>query len=342
MVMIKFFIVLSFVINPALASDIQNAFSRKDYNGVSEIYKDNPRRSFNAKELVMVSYALRKQGFFRQDIKLNVRLIKLKYLSLHQRLIRDISKGETIDSDDYPEALKVLYWNLMNDYGIIIKGYKNQSQLIKKDHEHYLMFSKMLSELEFREGKVDRFNDKIMAHLTYLKNKVYRFTRSYSAQYVSWQSESTLKGTNSETGLVVTNRGLCVGAEAGWENSFYHFYVDGCFLAGSGGVSSDASSAITYRQSNVPAYGAKFGPGASMIVSTSGSRIGIKVPIIYSVQNLQEPKNNAFRIKENSPLNYIVSLYSRWQFDQWYIQTEFGKYLQQEQTFWGLGIGKNF
>jgi hypothetical protein len=340
--MMKIIIILIMLMNVAFASDVTDAWDRKDFVRITEIYRDEPARSFSKKELVYISYSLRKRGFYRQDIKLNIRLIKQNYASSHKKLISDIKNAETIDGDDYPEALKVLYWNLMNDYGQILGSYKDASTLIKKDHQHYLMFSKILSELEFREGKVDKYNDKIVAHITYLENKVYKFSRSLSFQYISWQNESTLSGPGSKTGLVVTNRGVCGGGDLGYENSFYHFYVDGCVFAGSGGVSSDSSSAIKYRQSNVPAYGAKFGPGASMIVSSSGSRIGLKLPIIYTSQKLQEPANSAYSIKEESPVSFVGSLYSRWQFKTWYFQTEFGKYIQKEQTFWGLGLGKNF
>lgn len=340
--MMKFVFLFIVLLNAAWASDVTDAFERKNFKAVSEIYRDQPNRNFNAKELIFISYSLRRMGFYRQDIKLNVRLIKKRYAGLHKKLVTDIKNSETIDGEKYPEGLKVLYWNLMNDYGKILESYESQSTLIKKDHQHYMMFSKILSELEFREGKVDKFNDKIVAHITYLENKVYKFSSSWSVQYISWQSESTLKGPGSETGLVVTNSGLCVGGDMGYENAFYHFYFDGCAFAGSGGVSSDASSPIKYQQSNVAAYGAKFGPGASMIVSSSGSRIGLRVPVIYSLQKLQEPANNNYTIDENNPFSFIGSLYSRWQFDKWYFQTEFGKYIQEEQTFWGLGIGRKF
>ncbi len=340
--MMRILVLIVFFINLALASEITTAFNHQDFKSVTKIYQDNPGRSFNAEELAMISHALRETGFYRPDINLNIRLLTMNHNSRHEKLMKDISRGETIDGEDYPEAQKVLYWNLLNDYGAIIKGYNNQSELFKPDHQEYLKFSKILGELEFREGEVDKVNDRIMSHITYLSNRVYKFKKSLSALYISWQSESTLRGANSETGLVVTNRGMCLGGEAGWENSLYHFYLDGCFLIGSGGVSSDASSPITYRQSNVAAYGTKFGPGASMIVSSSGSRIGIKVPVIYSVQKLQEPQSHSFNISENSPLSFVTSLYSRWQFNKWYFQTEFGKYIQQEQTYWGIGLGKNF
>ncbi len=326
----------------AHASELAQAFSAKDFRKVEEIYKRNPDQSYTPKELVYISYSLRRLGFYRQDIKLNVRLINEKYKKLHRKIVSDVARGETIDSEGYPEALKVLYWNLLNDYGRIIKSYEKQSKLIDKDHKHYLMFSKILSELEFREGKVDRFNDKILAHLKHLEDKVYRFTRSLSFQYVSWQTEATLAGNAKDTGLVITNSGVCAGGEAGWENAFYHFYVDGCVIAGSGGVSADASSPVTYQQSSVPAYGAKLSPGASMIVSSSGSRIGVRLPIIYTHQTLQDPKSDNYNIEQNEPLAYVASLYSRWQFKTWYFQSEFGKYFQAEQTYWGLGLGKNF
>ena len=97
-----------------------------------------------------------------------------------------------------------------------------------------------------------------------------------------------------------------------------------------------------YQQSNIPAYGVKAGPGASIIVSSSKSRIGIKLPMIYSVQELTTPIQTGFSVDQESSLAFMASLHSRWQFNKWYLQTELGKYITQEQTFWGLGIGKEF
>ena len=340
--MMKFILIFMLMLNAAIASDVTDAFARKNWKAISDIYKNNQNRAYNKKELVYISYALKKLGFYRQDIKLNIRLIKQSHASEHKKLLSQIKNGDTVDGEEYPESLKVLYWNLMNDYGKIVEGYHDQSQLIEKDHRHYLMFSKILSELEFREGQVDKFNDRIMAHLQYLEKKVYNFSSSWSISYISWQTESTLQGPTTRTGLIVTNSGSCLGGDVGYENYLFHFYVDGCVFAGSGGVAADSSSAITYQQSNVPAYGLKAGPGASMIVSSSKSRIGVKLPVIYTLQKLQEPSNPGYDIKEDSPLSFVASLYSRWQFDKWYLQTEFGKYIQAEQTFWGLGIGRTF
>lgn len=326
------------------AGEIENAFETKQYKAISDIYKNDQQKNYTKKELEMISYSLRKSGFYREDINLNLHLINRHYSSKHSKLIQAIELGDTIDSEEYPEDLQVLYWNLFNDYGEIIKGYEQDSELVEKDNTQFALFSKLLSELEFREGKVDKFNDSIVAHRQHLVNKIYRFTSSLSLQYVSWQQSATLKhSTEGKANLIITNKGFCAGGDAGYENYRYHFYVDGCLLYGSGGVKNlDQDLIENYQQSNIPAVGLKVGPGASIIVSSSKSRIGIKLPFIYSKQELTTPKDDGYKIEQDSSIAFITSLYSRWQFNKWYFSTEFGKYIQQEHTFWGLGLGREF
>jgi hypothetical protein len=344
MVLITLFLSLFMSNAQASVTELQRAFNDKDYRKVSDTYRSNMQKNYSRQELIEISYSLRKLGFFRQDIKLNIRLVKKYYFNQHQSLMMAIKRGDTIDGDRYPEALKVLYWNLFTSYGEILKGYNEDSILVEKDNKSFTLFSKILSELEFREGKVDKYNDEIMAHRQYLTNKIYKYKTSWFVQYVSWQQDATLKSnTGAEAGLIITNKGLCAGGELGYENYQYHFYFDGCVLYGNGGVKNNDQDLIdNYQQSNIPAYGIKAGPGASVIVSSSKSRIGIKLPMIYSVQKLTTPTQTGFSVDQESSLAFMASLYSRWQFNKWYLQTEFGKYLKQEQTFWGLGIGKEF
>ncbi len=344
MVLITLFLSLFWSSVYASRSEILDAFQMKDYNKVSETYRGDMQKNYSQRELIVISYSLRKLGFFRQDIKLNIRLVKKYYANQHQKLISSIERGDTIDGDKYPEALKVLYWDLFTSYGEILKGYEHDSELVEKDNKYFNLFSKILSELEFRENKVDKYNDLIMAHRQYLTNKIYKFKSSWSFQYVTWQQDATLKSTvtGGKAGLIITNKGICAGGDMGYENYLYHFYVDGCILYGAGGVKNNDQDLIeNYQQANIPAYGIKGGPGASLIVSSSKSRIGIKVPMIYSVQKLTTPKSG-FSVDQGPSLAFTVALYSRWQFNKWYFQTEFGKYVQQEQTFWGLGFGKEF
>lgn len=345
MVLITLLLSLFFVsFEASAASAVESAFRSKDYNAVAMAYRNSPNADYSRKELVIISYSLRKMKFYRQDIKLNLRLIKKHYLPEHRKLMTAIKRGDTVDGEEYGQALKVLYWNLFSSYGAILKGYSEDSPKVEKDNKQFITYSKLLSEVEFRERKVDKFNDLIIAHRQNLKNKIFRFKASWSLQYVSWQSDATLKvnGTG-ETGLIVTNKGFCAGGDAGYENARYHFFVDGCIMYGSGGVKNNDTSLIDdYQQANVPAMGVKMGPGASIIVSSSRSRIGVKLPIIYSIQELTVPDSPLYSIDQPAPLSIVGSIYSRWQFDRWYFQTEFGKYLTAEQTFWGFGIGQEF
>jgi hypothetical protein len=345
MVIVKLFILLLALQSVAFgASDIVNAFKRKDYHTITEIFKAAPNDTYSRQELILISYSLRQMDFYRQDIKLNVRLINQKFKDRHTSILASIRDGESIDGDKYPEALKVLYWNLLVDFGQIILGYEEKSPKFLSDRHFFNTFSKILSELEFREGKVDKLNDQVLAHLEYIDKKVYKWSRSFSLSYVSWQSEARLNGQGQDIGLLVTNKGFCAGGDVGMENYLFHFYVDGCLLAGSGGIQAlPNKSEIDYQQSNVPAYGFKISPGASMIVSSSKSRIGFRIPIIYSQQNLDDPPSEkGYEALNEAPVSVITSLYSRWQFNRWYFQTEFGKYISKESTFWGLGLGYTY
>lgn len=341
--MMKLLLIILVLMNVAFADDIAKAFKAKNFKQVVEIYKKDPNADFSKKDLIMISFSLRKLAFYRQDILLSSRIIKEKYSAHHSKLIKEIKNTETVDPDAYPEALKVLYWNIVVDYGNIISSYRTSSELIEKDHKRFTMFSKILSELEFREVKADKFNDRLVAHIQLLKDQVYKTSRSFSFSYISWQQMADLSDPNgAKTGLIITNKGFCAGGDAGIENYRWHFYVDGCAFFGSGSISATGSSGTNYQQANVPAYGVKLSPGASFIVSSSKSRIGVRLPMIYSLQSLSKPESPGFDIKEASPLNFVTSIYSRWQFNKWYFQTEFGKYMQKEQTFWGIGLGKNF
>ena len=347
MAIVKFIFILLASTSLALAADsadITAAFKRKDWKTISEIFRDAPNNFYSRQDLIYISYSLRQMEFYRQDIKLNVRLINQKYKAKHTQILQKIRKGESLDSDEYPEAMKVLYWNLMMDFSHIIMGYDNKSTKLDKDRAYFNTFSKILSELEFRESKVDKLNDQVVAHLHWLDNKIYKFVSGFAFTYLSWQSQAKLHGPNRDVGLIVTNKGFCAGGEVGYENYMWHFYVDGCLMMGSGGIQAQKNTDnVTYQQSNVPAYGVKISPGVSMMVSSSKSRIGLRVPIIYSVQNLSDPDpTTGYQALNEAPINVVTALYSRWQFNRWYFDTEFGKYLAKEQTMWSLGVGYNF
>ena len=332
------------MINSAWASQVGSLFKKKEYQKiVSRYIKPEKHKHLTTKEMVMLSYSLRKLKRYREDTRIVAKIITKDHRADHAKIRKHIAKKETLDADDYPKSLPVLYWYLFNDYAQLLLSYKSLSPQIEKDKIYYNTFRNILSELEFREGKVERLNDKVVSHLQYLEDKVYKISASWNLQYVSWQHSATLlrNSTGAKTGLILTNQGYCLGGDVGIENGFYHFNLDGCLLVGAGGVSAYGDPNITYQQ-KVPAVGLKVGPTASMIVSSSKSRIGIGLPLIYTSQNLTQPEDTDYKVKDGSPISMLATINSRWQFDRWYLRIEFGQYFAKQESFWGLGFGRTF
>ena len=327
------------------STKIAASLRRKEYQKVVTTYNTKEKwKELTGKELILLSHTFRRTKNYRLDVKLMAFILTSKYKDQHKDIIKKMREKETLDMEDYPKSLPIYYWYLYNDYALLLMQYKNISHpQLAKDRKAYNYFGQILSELEFREGKAEKINNNVVNHLQYLENKVYRFTWSANLQYVSWQHDATLhrQSSGKNTGLIITNSGYCVGGDAGIENGFYHFSVDGCLLVGSGGVSSYGDPNITYKQ-NTPAFGLKIGPSASMIVSSSKSRIGIGLPLIYTSQELSQPGDPDYRVKDGGPLSALATINSRWQFGQWYIRTEFGQYFKKQESFWGLGFGKQF
>lgn len=337
-------LILFFFSHNLSASEVTTLFNKKRYDDVAKIYFN--KEEFNKitdKEAIMVSYSLRAIGRFREDTKLLANLIKKRFSKEHQSIHELIKQKTTLDSADYPKALLVLYWNMYNDYAALIMSYPKHHPMLEKDFKYFQIFRNILSELEFREGKVEKTNDKVMSHLQYLKDIEYEYTRNWTFSYVSWQTASTI--TRSSTGkqikLISTNQGICAGGDIGIENGFNYFALEGCLMAGSGGVTAYGDIQTEYQQT-VAAYGLKIGPSYYRIISSSKTKIGFSIPLVYTIQNLTQPEDTDYRVKENSPLSFLPTLTARWQFTKWFVKTEFGQFIGKNEAYWSLGLGRSF
>lgn len=342
--MIKIILLILTLSSAAHASNIEQAFKRKNYKAVIKTYLQSPEKRWTYSEMIKISYSLRKDSLYRQSIRLSLKILNVRFKKKHQEVIRKVRKSEMLDPEAFPKAMKILYWNIFRDYSQIIKQDEKITPLLEKDLKHFTFFHKVLTDLEFRENKIDKTNDEINAHVKGIKDRIYRLSYSMSFQYVSWQRSAFLYSTTNDDkfDLLITNEGYCLGGDVGLENEFHHFFADGCLLIGAGGASSHDPQGPTYKQPAVPAYGFKGGLGYSKIVSSSKSRIGIKLPFIFTVQSLDAPLDETFSVDSRPQIDFLLSLYSRWHLDKWYFQTEFGKYLQKEDVFWGLGLGRSF
>jgi hypothetical protein len=328
----------------AQTSELKKYFSQKNYLRVENLYTSEPDKSWTFKEMAMISYSMKKNGSNRPDINLTLRMLNNRYAQQHKELILQVRNNKTVEGENFPEAMKIMYWSIFKDYAYLIKKSNKTSVELAKDAKFFSFYYKILSELEFREIQVDKLNEQVSSYVKYLSDKIYHFSYSFNFQLVSWQKTSSIQNSSAgiEGDLIITNIGYCLGGDAGLENEFHHFYVDGCLLLGSGGVSANADSQITYSQSQVPAHGFKGGVGYSKIVSSSKSRIGVRIPIVYTVQELNAPADPLYTVDSDAQLDVLVSLYSRWHFQKWYFQTEFGKYTAGDENLWGLGIGRSF
>ncbi len=337
-------LLLLFISQSAYASKVSDLFKQKNYKEIAKYYDNsNTFNKLTPKDMILVSYSLRALGRHRDNAKLIVIMIKKNYAKEHSQIFGKIKKKVTLDSADYPKELLLLYWNIYNEYSYIIKSYKKLDPNLKRDEKNFQNFRTILSELEYQEGKVEKTNEAVVTHVQYLNDKEYKFSSSLQVQYMSWQySADMIKiSAGEKSGLIVTNQGLCVGGDIGYASGFYHYALEGCFLMGSGGVTSFGNPEISYKQ-NLIAYGAKLGPSVYKIVSISKSRIGISLPVLFTTQKMTQPDDPDYVVEQNPLVNIVPTLSARWQFDKWYMKTEFGQYFGKKEVLWALGIGRQF
>ena len=76
-----------------------------------------------------------------------------------------------------------------------------------------------------------------------------------------------------------------------------------------------------------------------MIVSSTRAELGLRATFLYVKQNLKTPSTAGYSITQDKQLSEVISLYSRWSFGRYYLQTDFGRYFQRPATLWSIGAG---
>lgn len=156
---------------------------------------------------------------------------------------------------------------------------------------------------------------------------------------MSWQQEGRVKINNIRSNFIVTNRALCAGGSKNIETATYRSFIDGCFLYGQGNVGAEKNT-VTYDQSDINVYGLKASVGAGYFVSSHKAEIGFKIPLMLISQTYTKPKQSS--LTEPSPVLVMASLYGRWPFDQWFVQTEFSKIVGNDFVMFSMGGGYKF
>jgi hypothetical protein len=256
--------------------------------------------------------------------------------------IRDsINNGKSLDESLFSESYKKLLLDLYLGYTDKIKASPNLKLINPRDKESAAFFKSALEKLEYQEKRVDQASDELRAYYADLEAKQYIWKKRFFLDYLSWQTEAFLNGPYETTSLLSTNLGFCPGIGLSYENRFWSFSSDLSGLYGSGGVSA-VQGLVSYQQSSVPAYGGKLSLGAARVVASTGSELGLHFTFLYVKQNLETPSNAGYSIDQKKALSETLSLYSRWRFDHFYFQTDFGRYIGRAATLWSLGVGMIF
>jgi hypothetical protein len=273
------------------------------------------------------------------EITKNQKIIQSKYLNYEIKLKKLIKESETVEPDEFPEEYKKINYKIFGILSKILIKSTTPSPESSPQRKLFFIYREKLSNLEYQESKVEKIYDLIQSHFKNLEEMQYRPTFRLFIDYISWQYNAVLKGPSNQYDLVVTNKGICPGGSYSQENKFFNFFVDACYLFTSGGVSSDPSQ-VTYIQDNVLATGIKGSIGMGYFVSSSRSEIGFKLPVIYAVQKLENPPG--YTIKEGNNIMAMAGIYSRWPIGNYFFQTEFSKYLVEDELLWSLGLGYKF
>ena len=264
--------------------------------------------------------------------------IQTKFLKERNKLRLLIKEDETVDPEDFSLEFKKLNFKV---FGELVRHLRKIEKPLPANHgvrKSLGVYREYLSQLEYEEKKVEKTFDLVQQNFQLLDDKIYHGQWRLFVDYISWQYGAVLKKPNGSSDLIVTNKGYCPGVSYAQENKFVSFFADACFLFTSGGVTS-VDPSVTYVQSNISGTGLKTSLGIGYFVSSLGSELGLKLPVMLVSQNLEDPPAAGYKVTEGTSLIPMLGFYSRIPFAKIFIQTEFSKYVKEDQVQWSVGLG---
>jgi hypothetical protein len=231
-------------------------------------------------------------------------------------------------------------WQHFQDLGDKLLQTSEVNDDVTKMHEEFKGDDKQLTEMEYKENEAEILSSKVDRHLKDLEEKNWKKNFEVSLTYLSFQREADIKNPTLSKKLISTSNVLCVGGGYGISRKNVRYSIEGCAFYGNSNVGSQ-NNAVTYEEDTIPTYGLKAAPAAGIFVSNIKSEVGFKLPILYVHQKFSTPPGG-YSIKKGSDIQALASFYYRFPIDNWFLQMEFGKFLSQDTTLWGLGAGLRF
>jgi len=339
---------------PAMAQIQLEASSFQVQNEIARLYQQKKYRLVVRKYLVnrkavlhdyrtalLVNIAYEKLREYPEALTLNFDYIRTNFQTENVRLKKEFQNNQAPDPANYPLQFQSVFFRIYGDYSQEILGATWQGGVSGRNLSAFEQYKKALDALGYQAEAVQNIHDRVDNHLKLLKKKKYRWRPRVFLDYISWQTSASLNGPYETTALLATNVGLCPGAGISYESGFWALSFDLSYLQGSGGVSA-TQGLVQYQQTDVSATGFKAALGAGMIVSESRSELGLRLTVLDVSQSLARPDSTGYSVEQPNSLSEVISIYSRWTFDHFYLQSDFGRYFKRPATLWSLGLGYSF
>jgi|GEM_PF-1476805 len=323
-------------------NEIARLYQQKKYRLVVRKYLVNRKAVLHDyRTALLVNIAYEKLREYPEALTLNFDYIRANFQAENSRLKSEFRNNQAPDPANYPVQFQSVFFRIYGDYSQEILGATWQGGVSKRNLSAFEQYKKALDAFGYQAEAVQNIHDRVENHLKLLEKKKYRWRPRVFLDYISWQTSAALIGPFETTALLATNMGLCPGVGISYESGFWALSFDLSYLRGSGGVSA-TQGLVQYQQSDVAATGFKAALGAGMIVSESRSELGLRLTVLDVSQSLARPDTSGYSIDQPNSISEVISIYSRWTFDHFYLQSDFGRYFKRPATLWSLGFGYSF
>lgn len=235
-------------------------------------------------------------------------------------------------------------WEYFYGLGQKILDQRSYTHEVRSLEESFKKSSLALKDPKSSAEETKNLNDKVTKHLNVLKKNLYAPAGEVYLDILSFQDEIAFNSLSSQTKLIATHSGYCLGGSYGRANNRYHLFGDGCFYYGWANVGPQKNN-NTLKKNSTETFGLKLAPAAGIFVSPEKVEIGLKIPILFIDQKLSNPDKSLFpgyHLDKGSNIKILSSLYFRWPFRECLLQMELGKFIEKDTTLWSIGAGFRF
>ena len=251
----------------------------------------------------------------------------------HSQILDIVKQDDFLEPDEYSNELKEIYFNA---YKINVKKVKEGDI----GDEKLPLLQAIVEGLEYKEDEVQQIMTDLEHHQKLILKRQWHKNFEATISLVSFQRHIDLSSPSRTQKLISTSKASCLGGGLSFKNSFWSLTSHGCVLFGNSNIKEKKATPL-YKESSVPLWGAKITQRAGMIVSSSGSELGLSLPIILYYSDLKNPSGN-YKVKDDKKFTVAPALYGKWALGKLFLDTEIGQFIDQSNTYYSIGLGFKF